>query len=100
MAQLTGVAAVGLLPGSLGWLDDDNFTTTVFLEHFDEPRIHAADFKDGEKAALRPCLFGKIGKEGTNLLPLRADLPLENHRSVFVAQIHRQLTLVLVDTEV
>ena len=45
-------------------------------------------------------LLGKIGKEGTNLLPLRAHLPLEDHRSVFAAQIHGQLSLVLVDTEV
>ena len=100
VAQLAGVAAVRLLLRPLGRLNDDDFSATVFLKHFDEPRIHAADFKDGEKAAFRPRLFGKIGKEGTNLLPLRAHLPLEDHRSVFASQIHRQLTLVLVDTEV
>jgi hypothetical protein len=60
-------------------LDDDRLTATEVIEHFQQPRIHAADFKDSEKAAFRPRLVGKIGKEGANLLPLRAHLPLQQH---------------------
>ena len=100
VAQFAGVAAVGLLFRSLRRLDHDGFATAVLLEHVQQPGVHAADLQDGEKAAFRPGLLGKIGKEGTNLLPLRAHLPLEDHRSVFAAQIHRQLPLVLVDTKV
>jgi len=70
------------------------------LEHVQQPGIHAAHLQDRQKPAFRAGFLGKIGKEGTNLLPLRAYLTLENHRSVFRSQIDRQLPLVLVDTEV
>jgi hypothetical protein len=77
----------------------DRFPATVLVEHFQQPGIHAADLQDGEKPAFRPGLLGKIGKEGTDLLPLCTDLPFEDHRSIFAAQIHGQLPLVLVDTK-
>jgi hypothetical protein len=100
VAQLAGVAAVGLLLRALRRLRHDRFPAAVLREHCQQPGIHAADLQDGEKAAFRPGPFGKIGKEGANLLPLRAHLPLEDHRSVLAAQIHGQLPLVLVDTKV
>jgi hypothetical protein len=100
VAQLAGIAAIGLLLGPLRRLREHGFATTVLLEHRQQPIVHAADLQDRQKAALRPGLLGKIGKEGTNLLPLCTHLPLENHGPVFAAQIHRQLPLVLVDTEV
>ena len=85
VAQLAGVAAVGLLLRPLRGLDHDDLAAAVLLEHVQQPGVHAADLQDGEKAAFRPGLLGKIGKEGTNLLPLRAHLPLEDHRSVFAS---------------
>jgi hypothetical protein len=100
VAQVAGVAAVGLLFRALGGLDDDDFPAAVLLEHCQQPGVHAADFEDRQKSAFRLGLLGKIGKEGTNLLPLGAHLPLADHRSAFVAQVHRQLTPVLVDTKV
>ncbi len=77
--QVAGVAAVGLLFGAFRRLDHDDFPAAVFLDHVQQPGVHAADFEDGEKAAFRPRLLGKIAKEGTDLLPLRAHLPLEDH---------------------
>jgi hypothetical protein len=97
---VAGIAAVGLLLGTARRLGDDDFDAAVALEHFQQPRVHAADLDDGQKAAFRPGLLGKIGKERPDLLPPRAHLPLEDHFPVFAANIHRQLTLVLVDTEV
>ena len=85
MRQLAGVAAVGLLFGTLCGLDDDDFATAVLLQHLQQPGVHATDLEDSEKSAFGLGLLGKIGKEGTNLLPLRAHLPLEGHRSVFAA---------------
>ena len=97
---MAGVATVGFLFGPLGGLDDHDFPAGMVLEHGHQPGVHAADFKDGEKTAFRPGLLGKIVKKRADPLPLRAHLPLEDHRSVFAAHIHRQLPLVLVDTEV
>ena len=100
MAQLARIAAVGLLLRPARRLRDDDLHAAVTLEHFQEPRIHAADLDDGHQPAFRPGLVGKIGKKRPDLLPPRAHLPLEDHFPIFAANIHRQLTLVLVDTEV
>ena len=45
MTQLAGVAAVRLLLRSPHRLDHDNFPTTVFPEHVQEPGVHAAHFQ-------------------------------------------------------
>ncbi len=79
VGQLAGIAAVGLLFRPFRRLDHDDFATTILLQHVQQPGVHAADLKDRQKAAFRPRLLGKIGKEGTNLLPLRTHLSLQNH---------------------
>jgi hypothetical protein len=100
VAQETGVAAVGFPFRPTVGLGNDDLAAAIFLEHVSQPWVHAANLDDRHEPVFSFSPLGQILEKHPNLLPSRADLPLEDHVAVLGAKIHGNLAFVLVDTKV
>ena len=71
---------IGLVFRPVVGLRDDDLAAAILLEHFNQPGVHTANLDDGHEPTFRLGPLGQIIEKRPNLLPSRANLPLQDRR--------------------
>jgi hypothetical protein len=97
LAQLPGVATVGLVTAPLFGLHQQDPAALTLSDQCQQPVIEPAYFQNHHVSSFAATTLCQVGEELPHQPPLGAHLPPQHHISRFVPQVHGQLLAMLID---